>query len=77
MRDGLLKDLRNPARGGGSDAYEAAIEIEKLAETAHTMLTALIEVANDPDTPADLRGMAFAVIAHAEAAGIKATEAED
>lgn len=30
MRDGLLEDLRNPARGGGSDAFEAAEEIERL-----------------------------------------------
>jgi uncharacterized protein (UPF0147 family) len=41
-------------------------------KVARTMLAALIEVANDPDTPADLRGMAFAVIAQAEAAGITA-----
>jgi uncharacterized protein (UPF0147 family) len=53
-----------------TDADEAI----KLAEAARTMLAALIAVANDPDTPADLRGMAFAVIAQAEAAGITAEE---
>ena len=41
-----------------------------------TMLAALIEIANDPDTPADLRGMAFAVIAQAEAAGITAEQGD-
>jgi uncharacterized protein (UPF0147 family) len=44
---------------------------------AFTMLAALIEIANDPDTPADLRGMAFAVIAQAEAAGLKVEEEGD
>jgi uncharacterized protein (UPF0147 family) len=48
-----------------------ADEAIKLAEAARTMLAALTAIANDPDTPADLRGMAFAVIAQAEAAGIK------
>jgi uncharacterized protein (UPF0147 family) len=46
-------------------------------KVARTMLAALIEVAQDPDTPADLRGMAFAVIAQAEAAGIKVEEEGD
>jgi uncharacterized protein (UPF0147 family) len=40
-------------------------------EAVRTMLAALIEVANDPDTPTGLRGMVFAVIAQAEAAGIQ------
>jgi uncharacterized protein (UPF0147 family) len=48
------------------------METEDRAAAARTMLAALIAVANDPDTPADLRGMAFAVIAQAEAAGITA-----
>jgi Lar family restriction alleviation protein len=48
----------------------------KDGEAASTMLAALIEIANDPDTPADLRGMAFAVIAQAQAAGITTGEDE-
>ncbi len=48
--------------------------VGKRDDVARTMLAALIAVANDPDTPADLRGMAFAVIAQAEAAGITAEE---
>lgn len=39
-------------------------------KAARTMLAALIAVAHDPEVPADLRAMAFAVIAQAQAAGI-------
>jgi uncharacterized protein (UPF0147 family) len=46
-------------------------ELARHRAISATMLAALIAVANDPNTPADLRGMAFAVIAQAEAAGIK------
>jgi uncharacterized protein (UPF0147 family) len=46
--------------------------VGKRDNAASTMLAALIEVANDPNMPADLRGMVFAVIAQAEAAGITA-----
>jgi uncharacterized protein (UPF0147 family) len=46
-------------------------------KAARTMLAALIAVAHDPDTPTDLRGMVFAVIAQAEAAGIKVEEEGD
>jgi uncharacterized protein (UPF0147 family) len=46
-------------------------------QAARTMLAALMEVANDPDTPADLRGMVFAVIAQAQAAGITVEEEGD
>jgi uncharacterized protein (UPF0147 family) len=51
--------------------------VGKRDDVARTMLAALTEVANDPDTPADLRGMVFAVIAQAQAAGIKVEEEGD
>jgi uncharacterized protein (UPF0147 family) len=51
--------------------------VGKRDDVARTMLAALTEVANDPDTPADLRGMVFAVIAQAQAAGLKVEEEGD
>lgn len=58
-----------------SPSFDAAIRrLETCEKVARTMLKALIAVAHDRNTPTDLRGMAFAVIKQAEAAGITTGE---
>lgn len=58
------------------DAEATDLELEQVQQTARTMLKALITIAHDLNTPIALRGMAFAVIAQAEKAGITTGEDE-
>ena len=68
-----MTELSKQARQEGMPG-EFIEDLECHLDAARTMLKALIAIAHDLNTPIALRGMAFAVIAQAEKAGITTGE---